>query len=262
MDNYELGEHGLVIPFGAMFENGDFTEYEGYTVAINVATVTRNVINAFKGTEAELLSTLPEQLDMTMTLLYNTFRSLYNMSVIYYRCSYSDTRYGTLGVKLKETPRRKMNQSLIDAGLKNLEEGKLPNQINLTIDGSVSGPDEVLPEKLCIVTHYAQDLLNHRQFDELVLIESHTGAVKTPKEFNTKLSLNPEQKKLIPFGKFAQRVFGDGTLYGPMDIDIRRTIVEIAEKSGWVRTTPINRIGFLLKKHNPALANAMSRILN
>jgi len=257
MDKYELGEHGLVIPFGAMFENGDFETLRGYPVVVNVGTVVRNVISACTGSESYLLETLPLQVEMMMDLLSSTFSTLYNMRVIYYRCLYQDVKYGILGQPMKPTQKRELYKKWMAVGVDSLDKAE---HVHL-IQGSLEGPDDNIPDKTCIITHYAQDLLRHHRFDEFHLIESHTGAVKRNVDFNSKLTLKPELKKIIPFNKFTQRVFGDGTLYGPLDLEVRRNIIAIAEGTGWTKSTPLNRINHLMKANNPSLTHLMQKLL-
>lgn len=262
MDKYTLGENGLVIAFAAMFENGDFKEVESIPTFVNLGTLVRNVLNAFDfktGNEAELLSTLPEQIDSTVIMLSGTFSNLYGIPIKVYHCGYQHVKYNALGLPIKETAKRKLTNKWIKAGVDSYLESHQDTIYQL--DNSIEGPDEVLPDSCCLITHYAEDLLYHHRFDNVRLLESHTGDIRGKSDFNRKIQLNKEQRPIIPFNRFTQHVFGDGTLYGPMDLDIRRNIVEIAEKSGWTKATPLNRINHLMQRHNKALATAMRDLL-
>jgi len=59
-----------------------------------------------------------------------------------------------------------------------------------------------------IITHLPLDLLSAGSFRKLVLLESHTGALKTKSEWITKLSKN-ENYRNIPFNILSVQVLGD-----------------------------------------------------
>ena len=260
MNNYTLGEYGLVIPFGVMFEDGDFEEYRGSTLLVNTRTVVRNAINAYDmtvGSERELISTLPEMLDVTCTMLEMAFKERYEITVKYYYCDHSDVKYGPLAFPINETPKRKLLANWTKVGVDHLKVGKNIIQVK----GSITGPTDDIPESCAMITHYAQDLLHHGRFKSLVLFESHTGDIRDKNAFNRKLVLNKEQRLVIPFNRFTQHVFGDGTLYGPAPLDVRKTITDIAQTTGWSKTTPVNRLRFLMQRKNPALANFFNKLL-
>lgn len=104
-----------------------------------------------------------------------------------------------------------------------------------------------------IITHYAVDLLNRYKFKRLSLLESHTGAIKPPSLWYTKL--HPmDDLMVIPFDRMTLQVFGDSTMFKPAPIKIRRYLVEIAKKAGWTGVTTKAMIEKTLKdEHDPVL---------
>ena len=87
-----------------------------------------------------------------------------------------------------------------------------------------------------LITHYPVDLLARYNFTELHLLESHTGAIKNPSMWNTKLQ-NGRDIPNIPFDRATLQVFGDGVMYRPMNMKIRKAFIEMAEKHQWSAAT-------------------------
>jgi hypothetical protein len=103
------------------------------------------------------------------------------------------------------------------------------------VDGIIDGDGRSL-----ILTHSALDLLSVARFDELALLESHTGKIKPRSQWGTKLGVKDET---IPFNAFTLQVFGDGsTLFTPLSIKYRRAILEVAKKDRWVSVSTLAKI--------------------
>lgn len=92
------------------------------------------------------------------------------------------------------------------------------------------------PGRTLCLTHVPSDLLSYKSFEELMLLESHTGKIKRYAEFNTKFS-NGSELKHMPFNGFTLSIFGDNNvLLYQAPGKIRRAVLEIAAKYDW---TPI-----------------------
>lgn len=97
-------------------------------------------------------------------------------------------------------------------------------------------------EKVALVTHIATDLLSRYNFEVLDLLESHTGAIKKPALWYTKLT-NGRNLPPMPFNKFTVRVFGDnGNLVASQDIKLRRAVIRLAEEFSWTPITTMDKI--------------------
>ena len=104
---------------------------------------------------------------------------------------------------------------------------------------------------IAIVTHCVIDLLAKYSFNEMSLLESHTGRLKRHTAWNTKL-LNGKELTRIPFNRMTLQVFGDGVIFSPMPIKIRRFILELAESAKWTPVTQKEKIIYSIKqKHDP-----------
>lgn len=98
-----------------------------------------------------------------------------------------------------------------------------------------------------ILTHLPVDLLWYRNFPALSLLESHTGKVKKRTLWYTKLNgKRPE----IPFNKAFLQIFGDGVMFSPQGIKVRRVIQKIAEKNRWNQNTSDEKIKMNFRSAN------------
>lgn len=91
-----------------------------------------------------------------------------------------------------------------------------------------------------IITHLPVDLLSYYQFDNLTLLESHTGKIKTRGEWGSKLGIKNDH---MPLNVFTLQLFGDGSnMFSPYPIKHRRPIMELMEKGRWSGTTTVSKI--------------------
>lgn len=104
-----------------------------------------------------------------------------------------------------------------------------------------------------ILTHYPVDLLNRYRFRNLRLLESHTGAIKGPALYNTKLR-EGWGLQALPFDRMTLQLFGDGVHFGPMDVKLKMAIFNLAIKHDWAwATTKDYVIHCVVQKRDPAL---------
>lgn len=99
---------------------------------------------------------------------------------------------------------------------------------------------------ICL-THHPIDLLSANKFPELVLLESHTGRIKKPAEWSSKLRLckNPDQ---MPFNKVTLQVFADNNMFLGQPTIMRKVLEKIAAKRKWNAST--NQNAMLLDVRN------------
>ena len=98
-----------------------------------------------------------------------------------------------------------------------------------------------------IITHMPIDLLSHKRFPSLTLLESHTGKVKNKMLWYTKLN---GKRPDIPFNRAFIQIFGDGVTFSPQAIKVRRVIQSCAEKNRWHQNTSSERIILNLRTTN------------
>lgn len=92
-----------------------------------------------------------------------------------------------------------------------------------------------------IITHVAYDLLWYNNFGSLTLLESHTGKIKNKALWSSKY-YQGTHLSMIPFTEELLQVFGDLEVFHPLDVKLRKAIIELAEKRGWSSVTTRARI--------------------
>jgi hypothetical protein len=219
---------------------------------MNLLTVSRNIASAYNfkdGSDADFEATSVAILDETISTLIQEFSNRSNVKIAFYLVDYTKVnRRGAIRYE-PSTDNQKLTRKRETYLLPHLAKYS-----NITFSkGDVICPSEERGETVFITTHIAQDLLNAHTFRSLTLLESHTGALKNTSEFNTKLNISPEQRRIVPLNKFTLRVFGDGVTYSPQPIKLRKTLLEFFEKFGVNSHTKLERLKFILESKNRML---------
>ena len=117
------------------------------------------------------------------------------------------------------------------------------------------------PTKALILTHYAYDLLSHKSFQELVLVESHTGAIKRKAQWYTKYH-DGKNLSMIPFREDLLQVFGDSETFRPQPASWRKALIDTATKYSWSQVSTKDRIKFGIDQlKDPDMRAALSEML-
>lgn len=96
-----------------------------------------------------------------------------------------------------------------------------------------------LNENTYLLSHYPHELLSRYSFPKLTLIESHTGKLKSPTEWATKLTNKPD----VPFNKFTLQLFGDNNvLLRQKPHALRMMVLAIAQEKHWTPLTTLDKI--------------------
>lgn len=98
-----------------------------------------------------------------------------------------------------------------------------------------------------IMTHIAYDLLAYYDFEDLVLIESHTGTIKPKSKWYTKF-YNGNDLEIIPFREDMLKIFGDKEIFAPMPKAMREEVLTIAKADRWSQLTTKDKILHSLAK--------------
>lgn len=95
---------------------------------------------------------------------------------------------------------------------------------------------------VALLTHYPHELLWKPQFSRLLLLESHTGKIKTYSTWYTKLN-NIDDDNPMPFTEFTLQVFGDGVMIAPQQpLKLRRELKELAKAKKWTGITSPDKL--------------------
>lgn len=168
-----------------------------------------------------------------------------HVKVVFFVSDYSrlKQRYPHASIKEAITPKQIFQQKIEEMTLKLMLENN--HQLDVRFfDFDIQGQ---FPASF-ILTHLPIDLLARYRFDRLELLESHTGKLKGPGAWNTKLS-NGKELSNVPFNIFTLQVFGDnGNMFSPLSISVRRSLLEAANANGWTNVSTMERIHDTVKK--------------
>lgn len=218
-----------------------FLKYDNYWM--NLRTLYRNVTGAFTADINTLLT--PGIIAELMHDEWEAIRRVFSQTKIdpvLYICNYTDLyrRYKHHTVfREDKTGRQEDERERMEKSIKQF--------LSDVGDGYCVGFDtDIKPEgnaggKTILQSHLAVDLLSHKFFDDLELLESHTGAIKNRSLWYTKYN-NGKELSMIPFNHYFLRIFGDKEFFAPKDIALRKAIIEIATKYQWNALTTDNRV--------------------
>lgn len=177
----------------------------------NTSTIARNVITSVpyadlaKCSTKDVVYTFLEELDYLQTLFQMQDRQLhlYVNSYAYARQTYPDK------MRKATTQQQIHSFDLVSACMK--EAKKLPNVLNFSKDISLDSKPSTL-----LLSHVPWDLLSYGKFKKLDLLETHTGVIKTRKDWNSKYYRIPNKDmSFLPFWEYMLVTFGDQVMFKP-----------------------------------------------
>lgn len=222
---------------------------------VNVRTLIRNIVGSVDSDTA--FNLFPEDISTTLineiqiiTSAVSKFTSG-KVEVIPYVCSYVSLKRMHPRALLKTTTTEKQTAAFLRE-INTLAEFKAAEKYFEVKEFDIDFDED--NRSALILTNYAFDLLQRYKFRSLSLLESHTGAVKPPPMWYTKLTGGKDLTN-IPFDKMTVQFFGDGSnLFSPFPIAMRRKVSGIAVKNKW---TPMTTKAYILesikKEHDPVL---------
>lgn len=229
---------------------------------VNMRTLIRNLMGAIKTEDRKHLT---EQ--TVAEYIVNEMRAIEavcvehgdgRFDVAYYKCSYSDLTYtyNKAILKVPTSPGQKASHIFEEAVLKVIDDEYQGHIPYLTLNRK-------FPEahvKVLLISHYPVDLLQRYKFDSLTLLESHTGAVKPPGMWNTKLKDGKELER-IPFDRMTVQMFGDGVTFTPMNLKVRQKLIELSEKNKWTPMTTKDFVIYCVEQNRDPAIEALVKDL-
>lgn len=111
-------------------------------------------------------------------------------------------------------------------------------------------------DNILITSHFTLDLMNYKQVPNLTLLESHTGRIKTKKEFNTKYKRFSKQDRTgLPFNERLLYIMGDGHMFKGEKPSIKKKIYELAISNNINFNTTDERLRFIFRNNDEELYN-------
>ncbi len=223
---------------------------------INVRTLVRNLHGALDHETKELIRPevlvqgIMEELQIIESVLqrYSGGRC----KPVFYYCGYLDLARKHPNAVLKEyrTPKQQFYRELEQTSVHLVSENSAEGQVK-RFENGIKGSGL----KAAIITHCPIDLLHRYEFLELLLLESHTGTIKPPATWNTKLQGGKDLPR-IPFNKMTLQLFGDGVMFSSMPPKLKKYIVELAEADRWNTATTKEKIIHSIKQKRDPVAEA------
>ncbi len=178
---------------------------------------------------------------------------------VFYVCDYSTLRqkFPKAALKVPTTPKQIMQHALETAAIRTVLEQGVAHDLRM-YRFEITGTH---PASF-IVTHLPVDLLSRYSFAKLDLLESHTGMIKPPPQWNTKLT-NGKELTNIPFGRFSLQVFGDnGHHFAAAPRSVREAVLQLAQERRWTAVTTEEKIRESLRSiSNPVDRAALLSLL-
>lgn len=225
----------------------DVTKFDD--IYFNVVTLLRNLLSSIEETERNtlqgnsIISLLTKEMETIMHLFQNKCK------VHFYVCDYSNLlkpRTGTFSKMIR--PRKATTIFAV----------RLEKIMNRAITGILKEHSRILKytedikpkhkTKSIIMTHYVYDLLSYTRFKDLVLLESHTGKMKSRKDWNSKYFPVPKYNmSILPFNKPFIMIFGDRHMFSPCNIILRRQLMDLANNCKWNPFTDLHTVSMDIK---------------
>ncbi|QVD49141.1 hypothetical protein LUCX_71 [Xanthomonas phage vB_XciM_LucasX] len=218
-------------------------------VWVNLRTIVRNLYACLPTEVRDMV--LPDDLWQAalgeLTIIRNavTQTSRGQVQVVYYVSDYARMHQRFPGAILREpkTPKQIFQHKIEDTTLRMMLERNHDQHVEL-YDFDITGQHQAS----FIITHLPVDLLARYRFERLELLESHTGIVKGPAAWNTKLT-NGRELSNIPFNKFTLQLFGDnGNMFAPQAPTLRKTVLALAHRWSWTNVSSLDLVRSTIQK--------------
>ncbi len=128
------------------------------------------------------------------------------------------------------TPKQLAYAKLESETVEELQKKELPSNV-VYFKGAIEGKYP----RTFLITHYPVDLLSRYQFERLDLLETHSGNIKAPPVWGTKLTGSMMEN--IPLNAFTLKLFGDGVHFLGQRPSIKKEMLYWAEVDRWTGLT-------------------------
>lgn len=219
---------------------------------VNLRTLFRNAVNVLtKGGTFPSEASIAERLREDYTTL-QAWASNQGLWLVFYYNTHKSLQTGRLKTAQLKIPKTSKQLEYADSESNWMSFLVKEGYATMLIDTPLYPADGVDVKSALVLTHYPSDLIQHYRFDDVLLVESHTGQLKPPSLLGTKLNIKPEYKNRIPFNEITLMLFGDNVLVTGQTPALKNAAQDIAVKSGWNGTTTFDRT-FLTLNENPLL---------
>lgn len=216
---------------------------------INIATLVRNLLSSLDretqniASDFELANTILDEMEIITTALKEYKNKI---TPIFYIVHYDSLKqiYNNASFRVANTDKQKFYTALLDNTLRNVKQVDTLDQIKI-FDLEIK---PMVASNAIMLTHSPIDLTSSIHFNDLVLLESHTGKIKSKQDWYTKYSA-ADKSPLLPFNRNIMVFFGDAELFKPQPIKYRRLLLETVEKFKWTSVTTKERMKLTIGFH-------------
>ena len=211
---------------------------------INVSTLYRNMVSSIS--KEAFMNATPVGIKDAITTEIDVINSLFAIEgdnlckPMYYHCTYKGLRNklpSQVLLREEKSEAQKFNRFKLDRVLDLLH--KDTDQLYM-FDYELHPPSRT---NALILTHVPYDLLSHKNFSQLDLLESNTGKLKRKYQWNSKYyPLGDNDMSILPFNRKLLLVFGDRVLIHPADMKLRKLVMEVAKNRQWTALTTRDKI--------------------
>jgi hypothetical protein len=215
-----------------------YTEYW-----LNARTLYRNIVSSFPSDVNVLLTAgiIAELMHDEWEAIEKTIGGHTRMKSVLYLCNYKKvySRYKQHTVFKSDTTQKQVDErKRMERAIQQFVED-VGEEYLMMFDTDIT--PEQKDGRFIIQTHIAFDLISKKNFEELDLLESHTGAIKNQSLWYTKYN-NGKDLAMLPFTQYFLRIFGDKEFFSPKDSALRKAIVEVAQRFNWGPLTTDSRV--------------------
>ena len=214
---------------------------------LNIKTLFRNywgsIENPSSYSQARLIGDFMEEVVDLKKIM-----ELQNIEVVVYNTVETKAltgRFKHAKIKIPHTDKQK-TYAAIERSAANMAMNLLPTEWKRDFMTKLYGAQG---QRVHMLTHYPLDLLSRYEFGDLLLLESHTGTVKSPTEWITKLTKHSDYRHL-PFNILTMQVLGDdSTQFYAQSSKVKKEFLMISTEGRWNPTTSIPKVSSDIKKY-------------
>lgn len=243
LDNRTLGLTGVSIGTSLAFEAITNTgEFESNTnppaindmenLWINIRTLARNAHEAVDSNARLKVNgeELGETILQEMEIIQQLFEDYPTVKVSFYLNTYDSLNRKFPKAIFRDS--KKFSTSTKKYTYELIQTGACKYVTDKTEDLMIFDTELKSDLRCVLLTHLPLDLMSYSKFADLQLLESHTGTVKSRKDWYSKL-YNGKKMEVIPFTRTMLQIFGDSNMFAPQDLTMRRKIIDVATKYNW-----------------------------
>lgn len=236
-----LGLQGALGTHPDLDTKGEVPLLEFSNLWVNVATLVRNLISCVPS--ANQIELLPSDIAVAIVNEIDIISASIQAANSQMKCVFYindvegiEEKLPNLNLWQPKTDRQKIIVATVKESLRLIVDSV--SDVDFRLFKYIINPDMV--GNTLMISHKPLDLMSNYRFDQLSLLESHTGVIKSKFKWGSKLGIKDET---IPFNLFTLHIFGDGNVdISSARHELRKITTFMIKDGGWNATTTMARI--------------------